>query len=122
MEWSLVVFLGIAMVSLVSFMGILIFGVKKSSEFKELQKMLDRKAKYLDSNTTELWRAFKESEEENGKLLERLKNLEAIVTSEAYEAILSGEEPEKIKLHLEEEETEDLNDSDKAAKIAKRVR
>lgn len=122
MEWSLVVFLGIAMVSLVTFMGILIFGVKKTSEFKELQKMLDRKAKYLDSNTTELWRAFKESEEENGKLLERLKNLEAIVTSEAYETIVSGDELNDIQIHLEDEEPEELNDSDKAEKIAKRVR
>tara|TARA_R110000868_G_scaffold37111_14_gene131652 strand:- start:67436 stop:67801 length:366 start_codon:yes stop_codon:yes gene_type:complete len=121
MEWSTVIFLSAAMVSLVTFMGILILGVKKSSEFKEQAKIIDKKAKYLDSDSKELWKALKKSETEKEKIFERLQNLEAIVTSEAYEAIQSGEESETIKLHLEEE-SEELKDSDKAAKLAKRVR
>lgn len=122
MEWSLVVFLGMGMVSLLLLMGIIIFGTRKTSEYKELQKTLGKKSNELDSDAKELWKALKKSEVEKDKILERLQNLEAIVTSEAYEAIQSGEESETIKLHLEVEETEDLNDSDKAAKIAKRVR
>ncbi|GAB5409426.1 MAG: hypothetical protein BalsKO_17910 [Balneolaceae bacterium] len=84
--------------------------------------MLDKKANYLNSDTKELWKALKKSEEEKEKILERLQNLEAIVTSEAYESIKSGEESETIKLHLDEEKLKELKDSDKAAKIAKRVR
>ncbi len=119
MEWSTVIFLATAMISLVTFMGILIFGVKKSSEFKEQAKIIDKKAKYLDSDTKELWTALKKSETEKEKILERLQILEAIVTSEAYEAFKSGEEPEKIQLHLDEEEQEETSDADKVAKIAK---
>lgn len=122
MEWSLVVFLGMGMVSLLILMGIIIFGTRKTSEYKELEKTLGRKAKDHDLNAKELWKALKASEEEKGKILERLQNLEAIVTSEAYESIKSGEDAENIQLHLEDEETEELNDSDKVAKISKRVR
>lgn len=122
MEWSTVVFLGTAIISGVLFMGILIFGVKKTSEFKAQEKILDKKAKNLESDSRELWEVLKRSEEEKMQILDRLQNLEAIVTSEAYEAIQSGEDEETVKLHLDEEETKDLNDSDKAAKIAKRVR
>lgn len=67
-------------------------------------------------------KALKKSEEEKGKILEHLQNLEAIVTSEAWESIQNGEGAEGTQLHIEEAEPEELNDSDKAAKIAKRVR
>ncbi len=122
MEWSLVVFLGMGMVSLLLLMGIIIFGTRKTSEYKELQKTLGKKSNELDSDTKALWKALKASESEKEKILERLQNLEAIVTSEAYESIKSGDEPENIRLHLEEEEPMELTDADKAAKIAKRIR
>lgn len=122
MDWSTVIFLSAAMVSLVLLMGIIIFGTRKTSEYKELQKTLGKKASDLDSEAQQLWKALNDSEKEKKKILVRLKNLEAIVTSEAYEAIKSGEETETVKLHLEEEEPQELDDSDKAAKIAKRVR
>lgn len=122
MDWTTVVFLGMGMVSTLILMGIIIFGTRKTAEYKELQKTLGKKSSELDSDTKALWKALKASEDEKEKILERLKNLEAIVTSEAYEAIQAGEESDKIQLHLEEEETKELNDSDKAAKIAKRVR
>ncbi len=122
MEWSLVVFLIAGMVSLVLLMGIIIFGVKKSSEYKELQKLFGEKDKDLNSTVSELRKALKESKGENAQILERLKNLEAIVTSEAWDSIQSGEDAETTRLHIEVEEQEELNDSDKAARIAKRVR
>lgn len=122
MGWPLVVLIGMGMVSFLGFMGMIIFGNRKTVEYEELEKTLDKKAKDHDLDAKELWKALKKSEEEKEQILKRLKNLETIVTSEAYEAIKSGEEPEKIQLHIEEEETEELNDSDKAAKISKRVR
>ncbi len=122
MDWTTVVFLGMSMVSLLILMGIIIFGTRKTAEYKELQKTLGKKSSELDSDTKALWKALKVSESEKEKILERLQNLEAIVTSEAYEAIQSGEEKEKIQLHLDEEETEEASDADKAAKIAKRMR
>lgn len=122
MDWSLVVFLGMGMVSFLIFMGIIVVGSRKASEFKELQKSLGKKTIDLDSDTKELWKALEKSEEEKRKILERLKNLEAIVTSEAYEAIKSGNDLDSLRIHLKEETPEELNDSDKAAEIAKRVR
>ena len=122
MDWTTVVFLGMGMVSLLILMSIIIFGTRKTAEYKELQKTLGKKSSELDSDTKALWKALKASESEKEKILERLKNLEAIVTSEAYEAITAGEEQENIQIHLDEEEPEELNDADKAAKIAKRVR
>lgn len=122
MEWSLVIFLIAGMVSLVLLMGIIIFGVKKSSEYKELHKLFGEKDKDLNSTVNKLQKALESSEAEKTQILERLKNLEAIVTSEAWDSIQSGEDAETTRLHIEEEEKEELNDSDKAAKIAKRVR
>ncbi|MEQ8523551.1 hypothetical protein [Gracilimonas sp.] len=122
MEWSTVIFLGMAMVSLVVLMGVIIFGTRKTSEMKELEKQIRQNAGELGSSNEELRKALKKSEAKNEQLVERLQNLEAIVTSEAWEAIKNGENDHDIRLHLDDEETEDLNDAEKAAKIAKRVR
>ena len=122
MEWTTVIFLGMAMVSLVLLMGIIIFGTRKSNEMKELEKTIGQKTGELGSNNEELWKALKESEAKNELLVERLQNLEAIVTSEAWDAIKSGEDAQNIHLHLEDEEVDDLEDAEKAARIAKRVR
>lgn len=122
MEWSLVIFLIAGMVSLVLLMGIIIFGVKKSSEYKELHKLFGEKDKDLNSTVNKLQKALETSEAEKTQILDRLKNLEAIVTSEAWDSIQSGEDAETTRLHIEEDEPEELTDSDKAARIAKRVR
>ena len=122
MDWSLVVFLGMGMVSFLIFIGMIVVGSRKASEYIELQKSLGKKAINLDSNTKELWKALEKSEEEKGKILERLRNLEAIVTSEAYEAIKSGNDSDSLRIHLQDETLVELDDSDKAAEIAKRVR
>lgn len=122
MEWSTVMFLGMSMVSLVLVMGIIIFGTRKSSEMKEFEKQLGEKARHFNSNASELREALQKSEEEKEKMLQRLQNLEAIVTSEAWEAITNGEEDEKIQLHLDDEESQELDDADKVARLAKRVR
>lgn len=122
MEWTTVIFLGMSMVSLLLLMGIIIFGTRKSSEFKELESVLGKKAQELNTDTQEILKALQKSEAEKEQILKRLQNLETIVTSEAWESIQSGEESETVQLHLEVEEPEELEDKDKAAKIAKRVR
>ena len=122
MEWSTVILLATSMVSLLILMAIIIFGTRKSSEFKELEKEIGSKAGKLDSESKALWKALKESEAEKEKILERLKNLETIVTSEAWDAIQSGEGAEEIRLHLQEETPEEPSDIDKASSMAKKVR
>lgn len=122
MEWTTVIFLGMSMVSLLLLMGIIIFGTRKSSEFKELESVLGKKAQELNTDTQEILKALQKSEAEKEQILKRLQNLETIVTSEAWESIQSGEESETVQLHLEDEEPEELEDKEKAAKIAKRVR
>lgn len=110
------------MVSLVLLMGFIIFGTRKSSEIKDLEQQLGIKARHLMSEADELRLALQKSEEQKEKMLQRLQNLEAIVTSEAWEAITNGEEDEKIQLHLDDEESQELDDADKVARLAKRVR
>lgn len=122
MEWSTVIFLGMAMVSLVLLMGIIIMGTRKSSEMKELEKMIGKKARDMDSNSGELWKALKKSEEEKEKIFERLQNIETIVTSEVWETIKAGEDEPEIRLQHDNKEPDDLVDSEKAAMLAKRIR
>ena len=122
MEWPTVIFLGMSMLSLLILMGIIIFGTRKSSEKKDLEKMIAEKAGDLDSNSHELWKALKKSEEEKEQILQRVQNLEAIVTSETWESIKAGEDDDKIQLLIDEVDPKELNDAEKAAKMAKRVR
>ncbi len=110
------------MVSILILMAIIIFGTRKSSEYKDLEKVIGNKAGKLDADTKALWEALKKSEAEKEQILNRLKNLETIVTSEAWEAIRKAEEKDEIKLHLEDDEPEELNDADKAERIARKVR
>lgn len=110
------------MISGVLLMGIIIFGTRKSSEIKELEKRLGKKVQDLDSNSSDLWKALEKSEEEKEKIFERLQNLEAIVTSEAWETVQGGEDGQAIRFHRDEDRPEDLENVEKAAKMAKRIR
>ena len=121
MEWSLVVFLGMSMVSLVVLMGIIIFGTRKTNEYKVLRKTLDKQAKEVDLDAKELLKVLKKSEEEKEKILERLQNLEAIVTSEAWESIQKRVRSRTYSASYRRKRIpEELKDADKAAKMAKR--
>lgn len=120
MEWTTVVFLGLAMLSLVSLMGIIIFGVKKTSETKALEKMLAQKAKLLENNSEELRKAFEESEEVKKQMIQRIQNLEAIVTSEEWEAKATDEDLGEIQVDLDDIPDE-TNESKKAVKTASRA-
>lgn len=122
MDWTTIIFLGLSIVSTLLLTGIIIIGARRTGEYKEIQENLSMKSSKLDSDTKALRKALQSSEAERKNILERLQNLEAIVTSEAYDAIKSGEEPENVRIYLDEEEPEETSDADKAAKIAKRVR
>ncbi|WP_020403345.1 hypothetical protein [Gracilimonas tropica] len=117
MEWSTVIFLGMGMISLVALMTVIIFGTKKSSEMKALEKMLAEKTKLLNSDTESLRKALQESEAEKEQMLQRIQNLEAIVTSEEW-----GETESPNIQFDSEEDTEELSDADKVANRVKRVR
>lgn len=122
MTWSTVIFLGMAMVSTLLLMGIIIFGTRKTNEMKTLERKIGQNSEDVEGSIQQLQKALKESEIEKAQIMKRLQNLEAIVTSEAWESIQSGEETATIQLHLEDEEKEELDDSAKAAQMAKRVR
>ena len=117
MEWSTAIFLGMGMISLVALMTVIIFGTKRSSEMKALEKMLAEKAKLQNSDTESLRKALQESEAEKEQMLQRLQNLEAIVTSEEW----GSKESQNIQLDLEDD-SDELSAVDKVAKKAKRVR
>ncbi|MAO63988.1 MAG: hypothetical protein CL666_03220 [Balneola sp.] len=121
MEWSTVIFLGMGMFSLVMLITVIIFGTRKSSEMKALENMLAEKTKLLNSDTNALRKALIKSEEEKEQILHRLQNLEAIVTSEAWEFKKGGDD-QRIQLDLHDDELQEMSDSDKAAKMAKQVR
>lgn len=122
MDWSTVVFLGMGMVSTLLLMGIIIFGTRKTNEMKTLEKQMGQNNDGLEERISELQIALRDSEIEKANIMQRLQNLEAIVTSEAWDSIKSGEEAGRVHLHLEEEAPNEPDDAEKAAKMAKRVR
>ena len=122
MEWSTVIFLIFGMFSLVLLMGVIIFGVRKSSEMKDLEKKLEKRDQNLDSVFNKLWEALEESEVEKEKILQRLENIEAIVTSESWETAKDKEREKKVELDLDNVEPEELDDIEKEARSSKRVR
>jgi hypothetical protein len=122
MEWSTVIFLGLGMLSLVAMMGIIIFGTKKSSEMKAIEKMVAKKVRIMDTSANELQKALQESEEEKDQMLQRLQNLEAIVTSEIWESANADNSTNKIELDLNIADDEVLNNELKAANLAKKLR
>ena len=114
---------------LIPIAGILFGAFKEWLNFKEKQLKLGESTRELEDKVEALANALASSETDKATLLNRIQNLETIVTSQAWDVLVDEEktaaskklEVEAIapKLELPEEEEEA---AEKAKEIARRLR
>jgi hypothetical protein len=95
------------------------FGIMAALLFVMLGRYADRGAKLLDADETitELQATLEKALDEQAHLTRRVENLEAIVTSEAWDAL-----QENPRLDVPPEPSPELSDEEKAARLARRQR
>lgn len=109
--------------------GILYAAFREWLSFKEKQLQLGESTDNLQAKVEDLMQALASSEADKKALLDRIQNLETIVTSQVWDVIVEEEQPAHVKkLELDavnprlepppEEETPD----EQARKIARRLR
>jgi len=108
--------------------GILFVAFKEWLNFKGKQLQLGESTEHLEEKVNALVEKLKTSEAEKKALLDRIQNLETIVTSQVWDTLATGDQPEAIKkleidavkpqLELpEEDET-----AERARNLARRLR
>lgn len=122
MDLTTIFVLAFGLITTLMIFGMIIYGVKNQEKMSNLQKNLDTSAANLEGSAQEMLLALRESKEQQQGILNRLQNLEAIVASEAWDAIQAGEDEKKIDLLLEDKEENEPTPEEKAKIIAKRVR
>ncbi len=87
---------------LIPIVAILAGGFKEWLKFKEKQLQLGQSTENLGTDLKQLSEALKSSQAQNESLLNRIQNLEAIVTSQVWDVLHDGEKStEEKKLELE---------------------
>lgn len=94
---------------LIPLAAIMVGALKEWLKFKEKQLQ-------LGESTTELGTTVTELQSENERLTERVRNLEAIVTSQAWDALHESEPP------LQLDEPDEPTDAERAKTLAQRIR
>lgn len=118
---DLLAYLIIAIALVIAFMlfGMIFYGARK--QLLEIQSEIGASASELKGSAGELAQMLEESERQQERMINRLENLEAIVTSEAWDALQEGDEQE-ARLLLEDGSAEEPNAEEKANDLARRVR
>ena len=114
---------------LIPIAGILFGAFKEWLNFKEKQLQLGESTEHLEAKVEKLISALEKSEAEKEGLLNRVQNLETIVTSQVWDVLLDENKPADIKkLEVEslkpklELPPEQEEAADKAEKLARRLR
>lgn len=89
---------------------------------QNLGENLDESTTVLKEDFKEIQKALEVNEKQQERILKRLENLETIVTSEAWDAIQTGEDENTIGLHLKDEEKAELDTEETARRIAKKIK
>lgn len=114
MEWWIVV---IVLASLA------LGGFTEWLKFKGKQEKLGASTRELDRELETLRTALAESDEERAQLERRIQNLETIVTSEQWDALVAGEAPDGLAAEARIELPEhDGTTAEQAERIARRLR
>ena len=82
---------------LIPIAAILVGAFKEWLKFKEKQLELGQSTASLDSQVKELTEALSFSETEKQSLLNRIQNLETIVTSQVWDVMHDAEKPADVK-------------------------
>lgn len=105
---------------LIPLAGIALAGFSEWLKFKRQTASLDQSAALLTDEVEVLRGELAELREERVKLVQRIQNLETIVTSEAWEAL--GSDPELARSKLLDLPESQADDQTRADRIARRLR
>lgn len=117
--WMLV--LAFSLITALLLFGMITYGARNRDRIQVIQQDLDTSSTTLQGNVCDLMRVLEQSRAQQEQIVRRLENLEAIVTSEAWDALQAGEDAEQIKVLLEEGELEEPSAEEKARRIARRL-
>lgn len=122
MSWTIILLLTMgAFTSLILF-GMIYFGTKNNKQMNALGDTMNSSNSEMKNNLQQAIKALETQTDQQQKILSRLKNLETIVTSEAWDAIKKGEDSERINLLLKDEEKEEMSSEEQAKNIAMRIK
>lgn len=102
MNWPTVIFLVFGMMSLVSIMGFIIFGTRKTEQIKQVEQALGKRTGELEAQLGKMHKALRTSEDEKKQIFQRLQNLETIVSNDISEMRGNQEEGTHIFSEMEE--------------------
>jgi predicted PurR-regulated permease PerM len=122
LSWIIILLLTMgAFTSLILF-GMIYFGAKNNKQMNALGDTLNSSNSEMKNNLQQAVKTLETQTDQQQKILSRLKNLETIVTSEAWDAIKKGEDSEHVNLLLHDEELTEITSEEKAENIAKRIK
>ena len=108
---------------LIPLAAIALAGFSEWLKYKRTTANLGNATEELDTAVTSLNKEMGELREDRKRLIQRIQNLEAIVTSEAWEALGSDRELAQAKAPpLQIPEAEEPDDAEQVARMAKRLR
>lgn len=108
---------------LVPLVGLAVLAFYEWLKFKKQTTRLGSSAAELESSLTSLREEIGNLQEERRALVQRIQNLETIVTSEVWDTLASDRDLAQAKgPQLELPEPEDVDESEQAAKIARKLR
>jgi uncharacterized membrane-anchored protein YhcB (DUF1043 family) len=107
-------------------MGMIVFGTRSRDQMRAIQEDLGMSATSLQGSVRDLLEGLEESRNQQERIMQRLVNLETIVTSETWDVLEKGEKSEHIHELLKDEPSDEPHEEpsaeEKARRIAKRVR
>jgi septal ring factor EnvC (AmiA/AmiB activator) len=104
---------------LIPLAAILVGGFKEWLEFKQKQERLGASTTEIEEELHALEKELRRRDERQQALERRIQNLETIVTSEAWDALVDGEAARPLSLE-QPEQKEDL--AERTEQIARRLR
>ena len=108
--------------------AILVGGFTEWLKFKEKTQRLGSSTSELESAVTTLTETLKQSDAHQEALVERIQNLEAIVTTQAWDALhddaltTSERERQLASARLALDEPDEPSDAEKTARLARRLK
>lgn len=114
-----------AIVAAFSLFGLLFaLSIKRlQRKFNESEQFGQKLGKNLDSNVSQLHSDLSLLKSENIQLKERLKNLETIVTSTSWDSMNNESTSTGSGVYLDDiEQPAEIDDAEKAAQLARRIR
>lgn len=114
--------LALAGITSIFLFGLIYIGAKNRNQLESMESNLKESTSVMKGDFKEIIKALEGSEAQQERILQRLENLETIVTSEAWDAIQAGADQETINLHLEDEAEEEISSEEATQHIANRIK